>query len=126
MSKTQIVITLDRFPEIIAALPDLAQQAMQESAADIEGAAKANAPMDDGDLRDSIKARKESGEAWVVEVGQFYGLFVEYGTAGPYALGGKYKGASHPGLPARPFLTPAAEAERPEFIGEMKRLLDEL
>lgn len=126
MSKTEIVITLDRFPEIIAALPELAQQAMKESAGDIEAAAKTKAPIDDGDLRDSIKARKESAEAWVVEVGQFYGRFVEYGTAGPYVLGGKYKGATHPGLPARPFLTPAAESERPEFVAEMKRLLDEL
>ena len=126
MSKTEILITMDRFPEIIAALPGLAQEAMRESAGDIEAAAKARAPVDDGDLRDSIKARRESAEAWVVEVGKLYGLFLEYGTAGPYALGGKYKGATHPGLPAQPFLTPAAEAERPEFIAEMKRLLNEL
>lgn len=122
----RVTLTLDRFPEIIAALPELAGEAMELSAEEIVRQAQALAPVDDGHLRDSIEARRESGEAWVVEVLAYYGLYLEYGTHGPYRIGGKFAGAQHPGVAAQPFLTPAAEGERPNFEASMRRLLEQL
>lgn len=59
--------------------------------------AKRRAPVDTGALRDSIEMHAEGDRTFVVEVGQFYGAFVEYGTSR---------------APAQPFLTPAFEEER--------------
>lgn len=123
--KTTVTITSDRFPEIIAKLPELANAAVRKSAEDIAAAARTAAPVDSGDLLDSIEARQESKTAWVVEAKEFYAPFIEYGTP-PHVVGGLYAGAKHPGTPPRPFMTPAAEAERPDFMAAIQELINEL
>lgn len=93
-------------------------------AARIRDAAKKTAPIDSGDLRDSItvKARRSTPDNPVFEVwagstkgaklDAFYWRFVEYGTSS-----GK-KGT--PAQPARPFIGPAAEAVRAQLPGILR------
>lgn len=87
-----------RFPQIIRSAEQTVRQVNQRTARAIAEDATARAPRGaSGKLADSIDAKPGDGDDWLVTVGEFYGLFVEYGTrrAG-----------------ARPFLTPAAEAHR--------------
>ncbi len=83
-------------------IEDRAEQAVAESVDAVESSAKANVPVDSGDLRDSI-AGTYSGLSGVVEVGEHYGWWVEFGTTSS-------------SYPAQPFLNPAAEEERDRFV----------
>lgn len=77
-----------------------AGMAVRKAALDIEGHAKASAPVDTGNLRASVAARQVVPFLWEVAVGAEYGLYVEMGTLR---------------TPAKPFLIPAAEAVAPAF-----------
>lgn len=85
---------------------------------------KSFAPVDDGDLRDSIEvtlpggrspAHSQPGGSESVPLGAVlitagnskvrYAHLVEYGTA-PHTLGGVFAGAEHPGNPAQPYFWP--------------------
>lgn len=74
--------------------------------------AKRLAPLDKGDLRDSIEAVVENGpDGPTVSVGSTSPIahLVEFGTGG-HTNGGQYAGTKHPGTPAQPFLRPAWDA----------------
>ena len=60
-----------------------AEQSAKEIADKIEADAKAAAPVITGELRDSIKAYKSRIDdiGYIVDVGVFYGSFVELGTS---------------------------------------------
>lgn len=81
-----------------------------KTAATIEGQAKVICPWDTGFLRDSIIVT-EKGEM-SAEVGPHadYESYVEFGT---------YK------MPARPYLTPAAEGARPMWEAGLRELFNE-
>jgi HK97 gp10 family phage protein len=69
----------------------------------------ANGQVDTGAMLNTTQSAFPSDLEGVAFNPQEYAPYQEYGTV-------------H--LPARPFMTPAAEAERPRFIGRMTRLLD--
>lgn len=86
-----------KLPQIERQVPARAAAIIHGVAQDIEGEAKQNAPVDTGDMRDSIAAEQTGPAEAKVEVGEFYGHFVELGTRK---------------MAARPFLVPAAEKAR--------------
>lgn len=74
-----------------------------KTANEIANRARDLAPVETGTLRDSIEVAQIGPLEWEVQVTAPYATFVEYGS-------------TH--QPAHPFLTPAAEAVRGEFIRE--------
>lgn len=133
-----ITITIDKndLPRIAANLEPRVSQVVRKAAFDIEGKAKAAAPVDEGHLKNSIQASVD-GLSAEVTANADYAAYVEYGTA-PHVIrprnakvlafqaGGKTVFAAevnHPGTPAQPFMTPAAEAVRPAFIAAMTQAI---
>lgn len=117
---------------------DAVVEAVQEEGVRIRDQARENAPMDEGDLRRSIRKRRlERGLDARVGTRLYYAKFIEFGTKshlirpkdpGSVLAGGEFgpvKFARHPGTPARPFLQPAAEASRKEFPGRLARKVNE-
>lgn len=125
------VILYNLIPEIGEKLEVAANQILRKAALDCEAAAKGNAPVATGFLRDSIYTRTatssgygqagepppgaellpevdkpDSGTAYVA-VGANYGVFVEFGTSK---------------MAAQPYLVPAAEAVGPSFVAAMAEL----
>ena len=98
----------------LAGLPDRIRravgEAIDESGAAIEGDAKAAAPVRTGALVNSIGYQKTGEMSGEVRVGQDYGAFVELGTV---------KQAP------QPYLTPAAEDERPRLVKRVAVLIKE-
>ena len=138
MGKThKISLTSNRFPEIARRLPVATRRIVRETAHDIERRAKlsiqsgaktgrlyrrgkkfhrASAPgqapaTDTGNLVNSIGVQFTGETRAIVYVGAEYAPHLEYGTAR---------------MAARPFMTPAAEAARPRFLGELQNLEREL
>lgn len=116
-----------RLKALAAAQPKLAAQVLEEEATTIARDAKVLAPVDTGNLRASIEARKVNDLAYTVGVhadapAASYAPSVEYGSK-PHKIRAKnkkrlaFKGASgdtvfpaevnHPGTKAQPFLGPA-------------------
>lgn len=116
--------------------------AVHKAAARIEAGAKLRAPVDTGNLWNSIMARREGELTASVGVSAEYAAAVEFGTGGRSVAPGASKrpivivpirkralwwpGARHPvrrvvqqGQPARPYLVPAVEEERPRFAREI-------
>lgn len=81
-----------------------AELAAARSARAIAKDAKANAPVDTGALRDSIRA-EGNGLKWTVVVGAPYGVYVEFGTM--------Y-------MSAQPFLLPAAMRRFPDVVKDLR------
>lgn len=102
------VIQSNILPPIIAGLEAKAEAFTAKAAHDIEAGAKSRAPVDTGTLRNSIQATKTGPLAWRVTVGVEYGLFVEWGTA-------------H--MAAQPYLGPAVQEVRPQFLAAMRSLV---
>lgn len=122
-----------RLPQIQKELPVAVNRALEKSARRIAAKAAADAPVRYGDLKASL-ADPENVELGVFErrgeAMQGYGIFaewywflVEFGheAGGPGPKGGVTgKAAPHP------FLIPAAEAERPRLVAEVKKALGDL
>lgn len=92
-----------RFPEIIAELPAIIDEAIAEGAEIIAEDARSRVPIRTGALELSIESeQREQGTYEVVAGGKeaFYGFFVEFGTSK---------------MAPEPFMIPAEEAER-EFV----------
>lgn len=121
-------VVFDHLPEFSAEMHRTVSRLVRKAAFDIEADAKTRAPVDTGFLRNSIYVRTHdqstydgsSGEQMLSEVnapaddlnayvavGANYGLYVEMGT-------------SH--MAAQPYLGPAADFVRPEFLEAMRRL----
>lgn len=107
---------------------DEVEQGVSETAMLLNTEASSRAPVDDGNLKNSIQSEIGGLEATVM-VGAFYGLFVEYGT-GVYAKGPggsrakklpwSYKGADGKwyttyGMRAQPFWFPSIDVARKYF-----------
>jgi len=101
---------------------------------------KRAAPIDDGDLRDSIRAqpgkrRARDGTLMNADFNQtsvavtagdktaFYAPFVEFGTAA-YVAGGRFKGAQVPARPAQPFFYPVWRGAQKKALGTVRRALN--
>lgn len=106
-----------------------------ETARIIQSNAKALAPVDDGALRDSIEVSISNGGLTAeVTVGQFYSIFVEFGT-GIYAKNGDGRQGGWTyysdklgrfvwteGMKPSPFWFPSVEIGRRYFYSEMRKL----
>lgn len=83
-------------------------EAVAQAARSIEAEAKSLVRVDEGDLRDGIGTRFSRGgrtaEVGVTDNQLDYGLYQEFGTSS---------------ITAKPFMTPAAEAERRKFPGRI-------
>lgn len=109
---TSVQVLFNKFPDAALKLRQRSGQITQQSAGRIAATAKRLAPVRTGHLRDSIEAIKGSGPfSYDVVAGAEYAAYVEYGTR---------HNAPHP------YLRPAFEQERPTFLGEMDKLLDQL
>jgi HK97 gp10 family phage protein len=110
---------------------------IERSAINIEREAKNLCPVDDQILRPSIAktvTATDSGRVLEAEVGTSveYAPFVEFGTgsgvsvpAGQEEFAMQFKGKTgrKRNYPARPFLFPAWEKERPKFVNAMEDIL---
>jgi HK97 gp10 family phage protein len=110
---------------------------IERSAINIEREAKNLCPVDDQILRPSIAKKvtaTDSGRVLEAEVGTSveYAPFVEFGTgsgvsvpAGQEEFAMQFKGKTgrKRNYPARPFLFPAWEKERPKFLNAMEDIL---
>lgn len=112
-------------------------QELDRTALMVESGAKRNitdnGSVDTGRLRASI-VRQEYGQFnRTVGTNVEYAAAVEFGTA-PHVIRAKnakalktpygfFKQVNHPGGRAKPYLFPAAEAERQNFINNLKRIL---
>lgn len=104
---------------------------IEVGAREIEGDAKVRVPVDTGNLRASITVSPlQNGQEIVAQAD--YAAYVEFGTGQlvkvpaaleSYAAQFKGRGLRLVNLPARPFLFPAYEAERPQIIKRIKELL---
>lgn len=131
MAKPLVVtkIVFNKLPELQGELRRQASAAVRKAAHDIEAHAKDVVPVDTGNLKNSIQASMEGELTAVVAVGAEYGVYVEFGTGARGAAsnierpeGIRYS-SDWAGMPAQPYLTPAAEAVRPSFEAAMRDLL---
>src|SRR3990167_3639763 len=91
-------------PRVTAAVHAKAALATAKAAHDIEAQMKIRAPVDTGNLRNSINTQG-AGVNWIVHSPAEYSIYQEFGT---------YK------MPAHPFCVPASEAVRPSYIAALK------
>lgn len=101
------VVRHDDLPRIIARIPVLADQIVTKAAMDIEAQAKTRAPVDTGNLKNSIQAVRIGIAHWKVVVGAHYGMYVEWGTRF---------------MAAQPFLQPAVNIVRPQFLAALRKV----
>lgn len=115
---------------------------VNESALNIQTAARKRSPVDTGRLRSSINLKiLDDGYAAEVAAEVFYAAFVEFGTSPhfppPNALAGWARrhgmkgkefviarGISRKGTPAQPFLFPSFEEERNKFVERLRAEMD--
>lgn len=100
-----ITIRSNKLPQMDSRLHDEVANIVSTTALQCEGLAKAKCPVDTGALRNSIQAQPESALTWTVAPAQEYAWFVEAGRVG---------------VPAQPYLTPAAESVRGQFFSRMR------
>ena len=115
------IIKLDTtgLDEIAAKLDMRTEQVLKSAAFQIEAEAKDRAPVDTGNLKNSIKARRVNAKEYRVDVGAEYGVFVELGhLTKPFR---KSYGVQR-FVAAQPFLTPAVEKVRQHLDTLFKRL----
>lgn len=109
--------------------------ALRAGANVIKNEAKQNAPVQDGDLKASIRvsaridrqrgavvASVKAGDkkAWYAHIIEFTGakahkIYARKGSALAFA-GGRYSSVNHPGMQARPFLRPALDARAQDAV----------
>jgi HK97 gp10 family phage protein len=129
--------------ELLRALPvklenNIMRGALRAGAKVILVEAKANAPVDDGDLKDSLRISTKSKRGEVkatVKVGNkkvYYAKFIEFGTAahkitarGTGLRFGSFFGKSvnHPGVLAKPFMRPALDSRSSQAVNEIRKYI---
>jgi len=110
------------------------EKATQRATVDVDRKAKKNVPVDTGRLKTSIHrtTNKLNGTVFTnVE----YAPYIEFGTGSmvdvpkgleSYAQQFKGKGVKQVNMPAQPFLFPAWEVVRPDYIKEIKDILSSI
>jgi HK97 gp10 family phage protein len=122
--------SFNHFPQVAKALPKAVSRTIRKAAFDIQAAAAANAPVDTGNLRNSIYTKTSEGnnypggantniiddqvpdvDEWTayVAVAAAYGIYVEMGT--------RFMGA-------QPYLEPAVDGYASTFESVMGQLED--
>ena len=97
-----------RIPSIIAGLEAKASVVVRKTLADIEAGAKDKAPIDTGNLQNSIAGEMDGPLSGKVIAGADYAAYVELGT---------HKAA------AQPFMVPSAEEARAPFKAALKQIV---
>ena len=97
-----------RFPEIERKMALRISAAVKEGADEVAEDARSRVPVQTGKLRDSIEVTRKGPARTAVEVGIFYGKFLEFGT----------KHAS-----AQPFLVPALEGKQETIVAKVEGVL---
>ena len=114
-----VVVKIEGLGQLLAAcakadteVQTRAARALLASALRIETEAKQRCPVDTGRLRSSIRSdvdeTKLEGQVWT---NVKYAPFVEFGTSKQHA---------------QPYMTPAAELERPKIIAALEQLINGL
>lgn len=135
---SQLTKKLRRIPQ---AAKTAARQAVVQGANEVAAVQRSLAPVDDGDLRDSITvtgpgettppysqpggSRTAGPEEAIVTAGNTrvrYAHLVEFGTA-PHAAGGMFEGAMIPAIPAQPFFWPGYRAVRRRVRSRVTRVI---
>lgn len=106
-SPIQVKVIFNRIPQYVASMKSDGAAHVEGTADDIAADAQSRAPVDTGELRDSIK-RAGGGLKSTVEVGAKHGVYQEFGTSRS---------------PAHPFLWPAVEAARAGYIAGWHSIL---
>ena len=137
------IIGLDKLRRKLKAIPkaakDEARKAVVLGAEEIAALQRNLAPVDDGDLKDSIHvtkpgettppysqpggSRTANPEQALVTAGNTkvrYAHLAEYGTA-PHVNGGLFAGSQHPGTQAQPFFWPGYRALRRRVKSRVSR-----
>ena len=105
-----VKIVFDKFPDIAKKAPGTTKAVVSKAAHDVEAHAKMVVPVDTGNLRNSIQTKLEAGGfRGIVATNVEYSIYVEYGTRR---------------MGAQPYMVPAAEAVRPQFIEAMKKIAE--
>jgi HK97 gp10 family phage protein len=134
---------LKRLAAIQGAPRKVLRAALAKSAEEITAMQKRLAPVDSGDLRDSIgytfgSYTPDNANVRGVAAGgggdpdlsvtlhagnakAFYAAFIEFGAAGPWEISGKFQGAEHPGFKPQPYFYPAYRALRKRAKGRITR-----
>lgn len=86
------------------------QDVVNDTLLNIQAGAKLRSPVDTGHLKRNINVEKIDDLNGKVSTRVEYAPFVEFGTSKS---------------PAQPFLFPAAEDERPEFLAKIKKVMSE-
>ena len=130
---------LNKFSVILKELPDEikddVRKVVKNSAFNIERNAKSSASVKTGHLRRSISTKMGDMEATIHTSNLKYAPMVEFGTR-PHIIRAKnkkalyWKGASHPvkqvnhpGSKAKPYLIPAFEKEKDQFLEKLKEVI---
>jgi HK97 gp10 family phage protein len=130
---------LNKFSVILRELPDEikndVRKVVKNSAFNIERNAKSSASVKTGHLKRSISTKMGDMEAIIHTSNLKYAPMVEFGTR-PHIIRAKnkkalyWKGASHPvkqvshpGSKAKPYLIPAFEKEKDQFLEKLKEVI---
>ena len=130
---------LNKFSVILRELPDEikndVRKVVKNSAFNIERNAKSSASVKTGHLKRSISTKMGDMEATIHTSNLKYAPMVEFGTR-PHIIRAKnkkalyWKGASHPvkqvrhpGSKAKPYLIPAFEKEKDQFLEKLKEVI---
>ena len=130
---------LNKFSVILRELPDEikndVRKVIKSSAFNIERNAKSNVNVKTGHLRRSISTKMGDMEATIHTSNLKYAPMVEFGTR-PHIIRAKnkkalyWKGATHPvkqvnhpGSKAKPYLIPAFEKEKDQFLEKLKEVI---
>lgn len=129
MAKTVARLTHNRFPEIARRLPQATRQVVQETILDIEAHIKADMAAAKSGVWYGGHQASAPGESPAIDMSN---LVNSIRTEMQGTEGGVYTNAEHAepleygapmnNLEPRPFMTPAAEAARPEFMRKMRDL----
>ena len=131
---------LNKFSVILRELPDEIKddirKVVKNSAFNIERNAKSSASVKTGHLRRSISTKMGDMEATIHTSNLKYAPMVEFGTR-PHIIRAKnkkalyWKGAkhpvkkvNHPGSKAKPYLIPAFEKEKDQFLEKLKEVIE--
>lgn len=126
--------------EFAAGIDDALDAGVRTTANRVQGTAKRNAPVDDGELRQDIVTHRTRSGTWVVESTADHAADVEFGTD-PHPIeaddgylrfegkGGDIifrKSVQHPGTPAQPYFRPAVREHESDLARDIQAELDEL
>jgi HK97 gp10 family phage protein len=102
-----VPIVYNRIPQIASQADDLAEKILKKTAYDTEALAKVYAPVDTGNLMNSIAAEPVRKLTWRVTANADYAIYVEMGTRRKTA---------------QPFLEPALRDTWPGAVRAFDRL----